>query len=264
MCYINGVRVNLKEFIEFKQQQKDLKHLQYLMSDLPKRGFDYPMCPVIKPSGDGLDWDPVAMEWGFLPSRLKNAEEVKKFRYGGEDPDGRPFEAMTTLNAKGEELLWPDKMYRHAALHNRCLVLSTGFVESRHKYGINKKTKLQAKTPQTFPYQITLPASPMFMMAGIFNTWVDENTKEAKDTFAIVTTSAVGNPLMEMVHNSELRMPVILPDALADRWCDPSLTEAEISELATYQYNAEDMQAVMLPKNFLKAADLQTQIVFPD
>jgi hypothetical protein len=43
------------------------------------------------------------------------------------------------------------------------------------------------------------------------NTWTDRDTGETKDTVAIITTKA--NKLMEQVHNSKMRMPVVFTAA---------------------------------------------------
>ncbi len=56
MCYINGVKVSLAEFIKYKQQQKELKQINIkLMNQPARRGFDYSEWPVIKPTIDGKD-----------------------------------------------------------------------------------------------------------------------------------------------------------------------------------------------------------------
>ena len=73
------------------------------------------------------------------------------------------------------------------------------------------------------------------------------------DTFAIDTTKA--NSLMRQIHNSKNRMPVILPEHLADEWTDPGLTEKRIHELATYQYPSSAMKAHPIAKEFLKNED---------
>ena len=92
------------------------------------------------------------MEWGFIPSYLSTREDVKKMRSGYKEANGKYHPPLTTLNAKGEELLLIDpvtkkpKMYRKAALERRCLVLSTGFYEWRHVYPKNKRTGESLKT----------------------------------------------------------------------------------------------------------------------
>jgi len=263
MCYINGVKVSLAEFIRYKKQQKELAQFRLNITDRPAhKGFDYSDWPVIKPSADGKDWDVVAMEWGFLPSYLKNADAVSKFRFGYKDASGAFRPPMTTLNAMGEEMLKPGKMFRESGLNRRCLVLSSGFYEHRHIYPKNKRTGLPLKTPNKYPYHITVKDKPVFMLAGVYNTWTDQESGETKDTFAIITTAA--NSLMQQVHNSKNRMPVILPDDLADEWSNPELTEERITELATFQYPAEQMKAHSVAKEFLQNIDPAEPFIYPD
>ncbi len=212
MCYINGLKVSLKEFIAYKEKQKELKHLnQNLLLQTARRGFDYSDWPIIKPFQDGKDWELVAMEWGFIPSWITNREDVVKFRNGYKDANGKFIIGYTTLNAMGEEIL-NKKMFRDAALNRRCLILSSGFYEHRHVQVVGKSGKI-LKTPVKFPYHITVKDADSFLMAGIYNTFIDKNTGEVKDNFAILTTAA--NSLMGQVHNSKMRMPTILNDELA-------------------------------------------------
>jgi len=252
MCYINGINVSLAEFIRYKQHEKALKEV--LLTDRPAhKGFNYGDWPIIKPSADGKDWDIVSMEWGFLPSYLKNVDAVHKFRHGYKDESGKFHPPLTTLNAMGEEFIKPGKMFRDAGLHRRCLVLSSQFYEHRHVFPLNKRTGLPLKTALKYPYRITIPTKPVFMMAGIYQPWTDKETGETKETFAILTTKA--NSLMAQVHNTKMRMPVIFTDAYADEWTDPDLLEQRILELASFQFPSTLMQAHTVQKSFLGELD---------
>lgn len=71
---------------------------------------------------------------------------------------------------------------------------------------------------------------------------------ETVDTVALVTTEA--NPLMRQIHNSKNRMPTMLPDELAWEWMMEDLTEEQITELATYQINPNEMEAYTIEKEF--------------
>src|SRR6185437_2265175 len=139
MCYINSVHVSVAESILYKQHQKELKQLsEPLLMQPARRGFDYAPWPVIKPSADGKDWELASMEWGFIPSYLRNRDAVEKFRNGYKDATGKFHIGYTTLNVVGEEML--DKpMFRESVLHNRCLVLSSGFYEHRHVIETGKR-----------------------------------------------------------------------------------------------------------------------------
>jgi archaellum component FlaG (FlaF/FlaG flagellin family) len=47
-----------------------------------------------------------------------------------------------------------------------------------------------------------------------------------------------------------MRMPTILPKALAEEWIQPGLTEERIHELATYQFPSSEMEAYTINKDF--------------
>jgi putative SOS response-associated peptidase YedK len=151
-----------------------------------------------------------------------------------------------TMNAKGEGIL-TSPFYKSAAKKRRCLVPSSGFYEWRHY------TPTGSKKKETYPYHIKLKNRPYFYMAGIWQPWVDQETGEAKDTFAVITAPA--NSVMELVHNSRKRMPTILPDKLALEWISEDLTDERITELATYQYPAEEMEVKTIRKEFREIED---------
>ncbi len=261
MCYINGLRVSLIEFVRYKQSEKDLKALH--IADVPaQKGFDYGVWPVIKPSADGKNWDIVHMEWGFLPYYLKNAEAVYKFRHGYKDEKEKFHPPLTTLNAMGEEFIKLGKMFREAGLQRRCLVLSSEFYEHRHVFPLNKRTGLPLKTPLKYPYRISIPTKPVFMMAGIYQSWTDKETGEIIDTFAILTTEA--NSLMAQIHNTKNRMPVIFTDALADEWTNSDLSEERMLKLASFQFPSELMDAHTIRKSFLEEPDPTLAFNYPD
>ena len=99
-------------------------------------------------------------------------------------------------------------------------------------------------------------------MAGIWQPWTDKSTGEYIESFAIVTTRA--NKLMEQVHNTKKRMPVILNDDLAFEWMFGDLGEDRILEIAATQYPAEEMQACTISKDFREALEPAKPFVFED
>ena len=261
MCYYNGIRVSLTDYIRLKGIEKQLK--QYNLNRAMQSGFAYANYPVIVPTKQGSDWEIDEMEWGFLPGYLKNREAVKKFREGYKDDAGKYHPAMTTLNAMSEEMLLPGKMYREAALSRRCLVLSTGFYEWRHVFPMGKKGQ-PLKTAIKYPYHIYLKGQEIFYMAGIWQSWNDKLTGELVHTFALTTTSAPEGHIMNQIHNSKKRMPTILNDNLAEEWLSEGLTESRITEIAGYQFPSEKMQAHTIAKDFREALNPQDKFDYED
>jgi putative SOS response-associated peptidase YedK len=261
MCYYNGVKVTRTELIRLKQLEKLVANYDFLSKPL-QIGFEYGTHPILKRIPAELDFEIVEMEWGFIPPYVKSREEVGKMRNGYKDANGQFHPMILTLNAVSEELLWPRKVYRDAALHRRCLVLSTGFFEWRHVFPLNKKTGKPLKTAIKYPYHIKLRNSEYFFMAGVWQPWTDKVTGEYVETFAIVTTKA--NPLMEQIHNSKKRMPTILNENLAWEWLFGDLTEETISEIAQWQYPAQEMEACTISKDFREALEPATPFQYED
>lgn len=247
MCYYNGQKVTRAEFIRLKALEKAVAHYDFLNRDL-QVGFDYSFNAVLKRQPDVEDFDIVQMEWGFIPPYLKTREDVNKMRFGYKDASGQFRPPITTLNAVSEEMLNAGKIYRDAALHRRCLVLSSGFYEWRHVHRLNKKTGQPLKTADKYPYFISVKDREYFFMAGIWQPWTDKATGEVVESFAIVTTAA--NELMEQVHNSKKRMPTILDEDRAWDWLFGDLDEKRIKEIGQYQFPASQMQAHTIAKDF--------------
>lgn len=260
MCHYNALLIADAKYFKLKEMEKSLEGLSLFRP--MQSGFDYREWPVIIPSEDCKDVSIVEMEWGFLPPYLKNREAAANFRTGYKKADGKWQPGITTLNAIGEEMLLPGKMYRDAALKRRCLVFSSGFYEWRHIVRLNKRTGLPLKTADKYPYHISLKDAPYFLMAGIWQPWTDKETGETVNTFAICTTEA--NPLLAEVHNSKRRMPTILPDALAAEWISDGLTEERITQLATYQLPADQMHAYTIRKDFREAANPTEPFTYED
>lgn len=247
MCYYNGVKIPLQEFIKLKDFEKAIEERDLVNRDIVN-GFDYGNYPVLKRIEGKNDFELSSMEWGFLPPYIFTREKADQFRFGYKKPNGQFQPPFTTLNAKGEELLLPNKLFRDAALHRRCLVLSSGFYEWRHIHPISKTTGKPLKTAEKYPYHISIKGKEYFFMAGIWQPWKDLETGEYTETFAVVTTSA--NPLMAQIHNSKKRMPLILNEDLACEWLLGDLEESRIDELTSFQIDPGEMNAFTVAKNF--------------
>ena len=247
MCYFNGQRVTKAEYIRLKELEKQLAEYDYFERPL-QVGFDYGKNAVIRAIPDKKDMEILQMEWGFIPSYIRNRDALVKMRMGYKDDKGQFKPPMITLNAVSEEILAPNKIFRDAALNRRCLVLSSGFFEWKHVYPLNKRTGFPLKTANKFPYHIKLKDREYFYMAGIWQPWTDKETGEYVESFAILTTKA--NLLMEEIHNSKKRMPTILTEDLAYEWLFGELDEKRISEIAQFQIDPALMEAYTIRKDF--------------
>lgn len=164
-------------------------------------GFEFPDVPVLLAGGNMIE----IYNWGLIPFWTSNLENARQIR-------------IKTLNAKCETLL-KKPSFRNLVKNKRCLVLTNGFYEWQHA----GKTKI--------PYLIRLKDDIAVPMAGLYDKWVDKNTGEIFNTFTIITTHA--NQLMERIHNTKKRMPVILSQISERDWIDPGLTDKKALEMLT-------------------------------
>lgn len=244
MCYYNGIRVSKADYMRLLAIEKELKNLHFSMNRPVQNGFVYGKWPIVKPLAGKQDMEIVEAHWEFIAPWCRNWQAVEEGR-----------KKYTTLNAIGETMLG-SKLYRDAALHRRCLIPSSGFYEWRHQKNEG------AKKVETYPYFISMADREYFYMAGIWQQWTDTDTGETMDTFAIVTTAA--NGLMQQIHNTKKRMPLILPDALAAEWIFGTLTEERIQQIVTTPIDSEEMIAWPVAKDFRTAAEPETEFDYPE
>ena len=203
MCFYYAiVKTDAKALIKngiIKEEQLNLFSDQNLV-----KGFEFPMMPVINNENP----ERIQMfQWGFVPSHTPSMEKASEF-----------LNRYNTLNAKSENI-FESKLYCHAILNKRCLVLCSGFFEWRHKNPGKKNS-------EKYPFYVSLKDDGMFVFGGIWEKFTDRSTKEVISTYSIITTPA--NELMELVHNSKKRMPLIIDPENALKWLDSNLSQDEI------------------------------------
>ncbi|MEZ2339226.1 SOS response-associated peptidase [Mucilaginibacter sp. RCC_168] len=224
MCYYNGQKVTRAEFIKLKSLEKAVSKYNFLNVGV-HNGFNYAPCAILVPTEDGKDFEIVQAEWGYVPGYIKTRAEANIFRA-----------KYTTLNFKSENLFAKEdgkpSMWASAAKNRRCLVLSTGIVESRHVPKIGKKGQ-ELKETIKYPYLVTVKGQEYFFMPGLYNEWLDPETSQFVNTVAIGITSA--NALMSQIHNSKLRMPTILTEDLAYEWLLEKREKERLSIIARTQ-----------------------------
>ncbi len=158
------------------------------------RAFSNPFIPVIAQE----DASRVQlMQWGLIPAWSRNQEEAERIRKG-------------TYNARSETL-HEKPSFKGALSGGRCLIIAGGFFE------------WQLVNQQKIPWYISLKNGDPFAFAGLYDTWRDPLSGETCLSFSIITTEA--NPMMEKIHNTKKRMPVILKKELETEWItgEPSL-----------------------------------------
>jgi putative SOS response-associated peptidase YedK len=138
------------------------------------------------------------VRWGLIPSWAKD-----------------PGQYSMLINARAETAA--DKpSFRGAMRHRRCLVPTTGYYEWTGARSARR------------PHLIGMKDTPVFAMAGLWETWLGADGSEI-ETMAVLTTAA--NADVAAIHD---RMPVIIEPDHYERWLDCSSgRENEVLDLLT-------------------------------
>lgn len=192
MCFSYSVNFNA----EALKSRLQLDEIMLPQSGFFFSAFTWPKLPVIVSENGKLK--AVEKQWGLIPSWCKDEENAQELR-------------KLALNAKGETV-HQKPMFRGGFKHGRCLVPAAGFYEWRE---VNRKK---------YPYYIYPANEPAFLFAGISEVWVNPATGEELDTYCIVTSPS--NALLSMIHNTKLRMPLILDYADIQTWISGTEEEA--------------------------------------
>jgi putative SOS response-associated peptidase YedK len=162
-----------------------------------RNAFEHPYLPMVLQ-------DSIQMgRWGLIPEWVKDREQALEIQ-------------NKTLNARAETAL--NKASFHKALRQRrCIVPVESFFEWEHR----GKTKV--------PYEISSALEEFLSLAGIWEVWTAPESKKPVVTLSLLTCEA--NPLMAKIHNTKLRMPVVIAPETIPQWLDPTLPEGMIQEL---------------------------------
>jgi len=171
----------------------DLKQIYF------QSAFSFPYWPVLK-AEDSTQFR--FLQWGLIPFWIKNMESAKQIR-------------LKTLNARFETLS-EKPSYRNPANNNRCAVVVDGYFEWQNVNG------------KKHPYYLYMPGKKPFLLAGIWDRWINRENKDVFETFSVVTTEARG--IAAEIHNTKKRMPFILDDESLDLWMDQGRKIKDIRE----------------------------------
>lgn len=229
MCSYIGIKVSTAKLIQLKKIEKQLGILAALQT--LQSGFEYADWGILIACNNKSDIEIVPAHWEFIPSWIRNTTALKMARKQG----------IPWFNATAEKLL-ESKMFRDATLLRRCLIPISHFFEWRHYKHIGGKKAV------TYPYCISVKDKEIFYVAGIYQPWLDEETGELKNTFAIITTKA--NEIMQQIHNTKMRMPSILNEDDAYNWLMGDLSEKQIFEIASKQVISNTLCAYTIAKDF--------------
>ena len=148
------------------------------------------------------------MRWGLIPSWARD-----------------PAVGFRMINARSETAA-EKPSFRSAFRRRRCIIPADGFYEWTKTPGGRKQ-----------PYLIGSTEQEIMALAGLWESWTDPESGDDVLSATILTTSA--NEFMSAVHD---RMPVILPDAAAEKlWLDPDSSPDNLQDLLA-QYPSSRMR----------------------
>ena len=176
-------------------------------------------------------------EWGLISDYMNTPEIIKKQR-------------NSMANARSEKVIGDQNSYWFRIRRQRCIAFTNGFFEHQ-EVGMKKK----------IPYFIKSHDEPLFAIAALYNYSPDFQTGEAKGSFAVITRSA--NSLLKTIHNggpNAGRMPLILNKALAIRWLDPSLSDAEMQQILDFEMPSTSLDAWPVKSIRVKKEDNESVI----
>lgn len=233
MCFSYSVNFNA-DAMRSRIQLEDIM--------LPESGyffsaFTYPFLPTIVNQNGHKTCIPKT--WGLIPAWVKYETQAEELRKLG-------------MNAKGETVD-SKPMFRGAFKNGRCVIPAAGFFEWRE---FNKKK---------YPYYIYPADGSWFFFAGISDNWTNKQTGEEIDTYCIVTSPA--NGLLSMIHNTKLRMPLILEETDLDQWLAGD-SEHALKLVKPYDENKMSAHTVSKlvsgPRSDRNVPEVQEKFLYPE
>ena len=129
-----------------------------------------------------------------------------------------------TLNTKVEKIEEKRSVcYKYQ--ENHATILVDGFYEWQHVGVVNQKGK---KEVDKVRHLIMMQSGEPFHLAGLYSNWYFPEMEATIKTVSILTRPA--NSLMEHIHNTKKRMPVVLDNEMAQNWLNNHLEVQDFIE----------------------------------
>ncbi len=185
------------------------------------------MSLCVRENQDGVN-EACELRWGLVPFWSKELKIGAKM-----------------INARSETVA-TKPAFRSAFKSKRCLILTDGFFEWKAMDGGKQ------------PYYITLKNHDPFCMAGLWESWTDNETEQRVESFTVLTTQA--NEIMEPLHD---RMPVILDPEQYSMWLDTSFEDRNTLEGLLDSYPSEEMQTIAVSRVVNKVGNDSIECIEP-
>ncbi len=240
MC--NRYEPPTREVLDDRQLQLDLPVVDgppYARSIGPRQ-----LGPFIKPSGEI-----VVGQWGLIPPFAETRTHFKKPKPGekGERP-------LSTNNVRSETMATKPSFRDAWKRDQRCLVPADVFIEPY--WG-----PWEAPLTKTVWWAFARADGAPWMIAGLWNDWLDRDTGEIVPSYTMVTMNADDHPLMSLMHRHDAKLDrdkqdrrsvVPLARESWDAWLhgtkDEALASLRLPPVGEYRHGADNAdQALSLP-----------------
>jgi putative SOS response-associated peptidase YedK len=201
MCYHKSLTTKLDKLAEYYSASYDKVLDDIYTVRYHENGFDFHPGPVVTA---GKPTELQMFHWGLVPYWVKDLPSAVRMR-------------SSTLNCISEEMFEKPAFRDSAKEGKRCLIPCTGFYEWRW---VDEKGKTK------IPYYIYIKDQPLFSIGGLYSKWKDRERDTNYYSYTVLTTKA--NKLMSEIHNSKLRMPVLIPREYEKDWLNPNLTDEDV------------------------------------
>jgi putative SOS response-associated peptidase YedK len=225
MCYHSSKAYSIDEIEAYFNAQVQEEIRENWNPYYHENGFDHQLSPVVTAPGS-IGY----FSWGLIPWYTKELKQAEMIR-------------NQTLNCISEEMYEKPSFRDSANDAKRCLIPMTGFYEWKWQ---------DSKGKEKTPHYVFVKEQKIFSVAGIYSTWKDKSNNSITHSYSVLTTSA--NQLMEEIHNSKKRMPVIIPREYESDWLNQSLTKEDVIALCK-PFDTTKMDAYPISKRITSKKD---------
>jgi putative SOS response-associated peptidase YedK len=204
MCYHKSLTTKYEQLAEYYAAQYSDVVAESYTPRFHENGFDFFPTPIVTA---GRPNELQMFHWGLVPFWTKDLAAAQKLR-------------ISTLNCISEEMFEKPAFKDAIKEGKRCLIPCTGFMEWKW---------LDEKGKTKIPHYIDLSDQSLFSIAGVYSRWKNKDTDQYYYSYTVLTTKA--NSLMDEIHNSKHRMPVIIPREYEKDWLNPNLTKEDVLAL---------------------------------
>ncbi len=230
-------RYNITKKLLTIQQELDLKEAEdELFDGLVNVAPGSSSLVIRRPDDKNLQWQ----QFGLTPYWSKKRMYVFNARAEGDsNPDNR-------TDYKGAKGILKKPMFRKPIRSQRCLVVANSFIEGPVKEKLSK------------PYLIFRSDYSTLTLGGIWDRWVDEETGEALESFAIITTAA--NSITAAVGHH--RAPLVISPEHRAAWMNPE-TDLDLIMGVLQPFDGSEYNAYPISTDIKNARNRSKEVLLP-